>query len=464
MNIKPNNQAPVANAGIDQTVDEGETVTLDGTGSTDPDNDVLTYAWTAPAGIILSSATVGNPTFTAPEVSADTQYTFTLKVNDGSVDSPADQVVVTVKQVNKAPIAHVGTDQTVNEGTTVTLDGFGSTDPDGDTLAYQWTAPTGITLNSATAGMPTFTAPEVTTDTNYAFLLVVNDGVVNSIADQVVVTVKQVNKAPIAHAGTDQVVNEGATVTLDGSGSTDPDGDALVYRWNAPAGITLSSTTLSKPSFIASEVKQDTQYTLTLKVNDGMVDSSTDEVVITVKQINKAPIANAGAAQTVKEGATVTLDASASTDADEDKLTYKWTAPAEITLSSTTTVSPTFVAPKVTVVTEFIFALTVNDGTIDSKEEKVIITVQPIPTSSRWISAVDLKIYPNPFTNSITTDLGESMDEAEMAVYSIQGILLMQQKLEGTKTVVDLHGLMPGSYLIKVSIGNITQSKILIKK
>ena len=128
----------------------------------------------------------------------------------------------------------------MNEGTTVTLDGSASSDPDGNALTYKWTAPAGITLSSATSAKPTFIAPEVTANTNYTFALVVNDGTIDSPIDQVVITVKNVNKAPIANGGIDKSVNEGAIVTLDGSASSDPDGNPLTYKWTAPAAISLS--------------------------------------------------------------------------------------------------------------------------------------------------------------------------------------------------------------------------------
>jgi len=90
---------PIANAGPDQTVNEGATVTLNGSASSDPENDALTYVWTAPEGITLNSTTSANPTFIAPEVFVDTQYNFSLVVNDGNVDSPADKVTITVNNV-----------------------------------------------------------------------------------------------------------------------------------------------------------------------------------------------------------------------------------------------------------------------------------------------------------------------------------------------------------------------------
>jgi hypothetical protein len=372
------NHAPASNAGPDQSVNEGDQVTLDGSASSDADSNPLTYVWTAPAGITLSSTTVAKPTFTAPEVNSDTNYTFSLVVNDGTVNSTADQVVITVKQVNKVPVANAGTDFSVNEGSTVTLDGSLSSDPDGNTLTYFWTAPAGITLSSATVAKPTFTAPEVASDTPYTFSLVVNDGTVNSTADQVVITVKQVNKAPIANAGPDQSVNENSLCTLDGSASSDPDGDALTYKWTAPAGITLSSLTAAKPTFTAPDVTINTNYTFTLVVNDGKLNSSTDQVTITVKKGNQAPIANAGVDQSVNEGILVTLDGTASADPDIDALTYSWSPPSVITLSSNTSAKPTFTAPEVVVNTNYTFTLIVNDGTVNSPVAQVVITVKNV--------------------------------------------------------------------------------------
>jgi len=97
------NQAPVANAGKDQTVNENLIVTLDGTLSADPELQLLSYKWASPEGIILSSNVVAKPTFVAPEVTEDKIYKFTLEVSDGTSNSTIDEVSVLVKQVDKAP-------------------------------------------------------------------------------------------------------------------------------------------------------------------------------------------------------------------------------------------------------------------------------------------------------------------------------------------------------------------------
>ena len=298
--VRQVNKMPVANAGADQSVIEGSIVSLNGSASYDPDNSSISYSWSAPAGITLSSTTITNPKFTAPNLPTDQNYTISLIVNDGTLNSIADQVIITVRHTNSSPVANAGKNQTVTEGSFVTLDGSASSDPENNLLSYSWSAPNGITLSSTTTVKPTFTAPEVMTDQNYAFSLVVNDGAINSIAE-VVVTVTQVNKSPIANAGTDQTVNEGVIVTLDGSASSDPDNNTLTYKWTAPSGITLSSTTVAKPTFTAPEVPTDQSYAFSLIVNDGTINSTADQLFITVRQINKAPVLTSSKSYNVNE-------------------------------------------------------------------------------------------------------------------------------------------------------------------
>lgn len=463
--VKQENKAPYANAGTNQSINENSLYTLDGSSSYDPDSDPLTYKWTGPIGVTLSSATVAKPTFTAPEVTIDTDFIFTLVTNDGVEDSQADQVKITVRQVNKAPVANAGPDQIVDEGSVVSLNGSTSTDTDGDQLSYNWTAPVGITLSSATSATPTFTAPDVKQDTQCEFSLKVFDGNVYSTEDKVVITVKKVNKAPVANAGADQVVNEGSVISLNGGTSTDTDGDQLTYAWTAPVGITLSSATSTAPTFTAPEVAVDTPYTFTLVVSDGTATSTADQVIITVTQVNKVPVANAGLPQTVVEGTVVTLDGSKSTDADGDILTYIWTAPDGVTLSGTTTANTSFVAPATTTTATYTLGLTVNDGKVDSQQSTVLITVVHNWTSIPWIATSSLRLYPNPVSGPLTVDFGEENESgATVEVYGIQGGLQLQQKLYGSKATFDLSGLITGSYLVKIRIGEKVQFQLILKK
>ena len=381
------NTPPVANAGPDQTVNVGDTVTLDGSNSSDADSDPLTYSWSlsVPGG---SGATLSDPTAVGPTFVADVAgaYTATLIVNDGTDDSAPDSAVITAQIVvgNNPPVANAGPDQNVSVGDTVVLDGSGSTDADGDALTYGWSlsVPTGsgATLSDPTAVGPTFVAD---VEGDYVAQLIVNDGTDDSAADSVVITAQAVpgNTPPVANAGPDQNVSVGDTVVLNGSGSTDADGDALTYSWSLSvptgSGATLSDPSAVGPTFVA-DVAGD--YVAQLIVNDGTDDSAADTVMITASVVpaNNPPVANAGLDQSVLVGDTVTLDASGSSDADGDALTYSWSLSVPTgsgaTLSDPTAISQTFVAD---VAGDYVAQLIVNDGMDDSTPDSVVIVAAP---------------------------------------------------------------------------------------
>src|SRR6185436_11734324 len=123
-----------ANAGPDQTAPVGAVVTLDGTASTDPDGNTLSYSWAFDSQPSGSTASLTNPTSVRPtfQVDAPGTYVVHLVVTDGSASSTPDTVVIST--VNSAPVANAGPDQTVLVGQTVTLDGSASNDVDGDPL------------------------------------------------------------------------------------------------------------------------------------------------------------------------------------------------------------------------------------------------------------------------------------------------------------------------------------------
>ncbi|MGZ2372082.1 PKD domain-containing protein, partial [Ancylomarina sp. YFZ004] len=225
-------------------------------------------------------------------------------------------VVITVKNVNVKPVANAGDAQTVNEGDLVTLDASASSDVDANTtLTYSWTSVEGVALTGANTSAPSFTAPAVDADKAYTFELTVSDGDLTSTST-VVITVKNVNVVPVADAGDAQTVNEGDVVTLDASASSDVDANTtLTYAWTSVENLVLTGSETVNPSFTAPTVDADKAYTFELTVSDGDL-TSTSTVVITVKNVNVKPVADAGDAQTVNEGDVVTLDASASSDVD----------------------------------------------------------------------------------------------------------------------------------------------------
>ncbi len=279
----PVNRTPVADAGPDQTVSVGAVVTLDGSGSYDPEGDALAYLWRQTGGApVTFTANVSVTTFTAPASAG--ALTFTLTVTDTGGLTGADEVVITVQAqpVNHAPTANAGDDQTVQTGAVVTLDGSGSFDPDGDALAYLWRQTGGAPVTfTANVSVTTFTAPASAGALTFTLTVTDTGGLTGT--DEVVITVQAepVNHAPTANAGDDQTVQAGAVVTLDGSGSSDPDGDALAYLWRQTGGAPVTFTAdVSVTTFTAPSSTDVLTFTLTVTDTGGLVD--TDDVVIKI--------------------------------------------------------------------------------------------------------------------------------------------------------------------------------------
>ncbi len=281
------NRPPVADAGPPQTAPAGTLVILDGSASSDPDGDPLTYGWVQTGGDPMSfTSNLSLTAFTAP--ATEGVLTFTLTVTDphGLSDSDTTTVTVTVTITNRPPVADAGPPQTAPAGTLVTLDGSGSSDPDGDPLTYLW-AQTGGAPVSFTPGLSltAFIAPA--TEGVLSFTLTVTDpfGLSDSDTTAVTVTVTITNRPPVADAGPPQTAPAGTLVTLDGSGSSDPDGDPLTYLWAQTGGAPVSFTPgLSLTAFIAPATEGVLTFTLTVTDPHGLGDSDTTAVTVTVTQ------------------------------------------------------------------------------------------------------------------------------------------------------------------------------------
>lgn len=198
----------------------------------------------------------------------------------------------------------------------------------------------------------------------------------------------QNNKVTAAEAGPAQNVVAGNPVTLDGSQSTGADGSLITYQWSMVSKPVGSAATINNPTTINPTFMADLpgQYTIKLIVTDAKSITSEDSITVTVTAsvANAAPVANAGIAQNVVTGTLVTLNGSASSDANGDPLTYSWTLTSKPTgstaaLLSATSATPTFTAD---LAGTYVATLVVNDGQVNSTAAPVTIT------ANAWISPI----------------------------------------------------------------------------
>ena len=301
------NNKPTASAGTDQTVGKDVESTLDGSGSTDSDTGeaaTLSYTWSItsqPDGssVSLSSISAQKPTFTPTVLGS---YVFSLVVQDTAGNSSsAATVTVTAASAPATPAA--GDNQTVEmvSGVSVSLAG---TTSDSGSATYAWTVssvPSGSSVAttslvsasgtaSTTAGALTGSfEPDVSGD--YVLSLTVsNSANVASAADTLTITV---NTRPVANAGSAQTANKGGVVTLDGSSSSDAEGNNLTYTWTStvrPDGVAESDVNIvqaspSQPSATFAPATAG-DYTFSLAVSDGIYGSTNEStVVVTVSDV-----------------------------------------------------------------------------------------------------------------------------------------------------------------------------------
>ena len=362
------NSAPVADAGWNRRIAVPATVRLSGGGSTDVDGDPLSYRWSINFRPPGSAAVLDLPASVAPTFRADAAGTYVaqLVVNDGSSDSVPSTVVVSTS--NLPPVSDAGPDRTAAPPfpKTVILDGSASFDPDGDPLTFRWALLSRPEGSGGTLTNPASVAPSLLVDApgTYVVQLVVHDGVQPGNPDTA--SVSTVNSRPVADPGPGRIVPIGSPVVLDGSGSGDPNGNPLTFRWSMmslPAGSNafLSGPTTPSPSFTPD---LHGIYVVQLIVRDGIEDSVPRTVEI---HTNRAPTANAGSDHAIFFGTPYILFGTAS-DPDNDPLTYAWdvlSGPAGSTLTGASTLTPSFTA---NASGTYILRLTVSDGVLSASD------------------------------------------------------------------------------------------------
>jgi len=178
-----------------------------------------------------------------------------------------------------------------------------------------------------------------------------------------------VNQPPVADAGPNQTVDAETLVTLIGTNSMDLDDGIASFSWQQIAGptVALADPTAGQTTFIAPAV-DDNGFSLEFKltVTDYSGEAIQDTCIVNVTMVNASPVADAGTDQVVDMGEPVMLNATVSSDPDNDALSFQWRQISEgpvVTLANGDVATPTFIAPDVnTGGASVTFELTVTDA------------------------------------------------------------------------------------------------------
>ncbi|MBL4631181.1 MAG: DUF1566 domain-containing protein [Paraglaciecola sp.] len=308
---------------------------------------------------------------------------------DSDSDTPSPKVLV-----------DAGTDQSVDEQTTVTLSAqaVGQT----DALTFTWSATPAITItqDDTTVGLATFIAPVATEITTYTFTIVVTDADGNTGNDSVVYQINPINALPSAviqvtqHEGfLNNQFPAGYTVILDATASTDTDSSDInnpiaSYLWQQTAGESVLEGVITqgdKLSFEAPLLAETNTITLSLTVTDEEGAEDTVTVTLSILSTQKTlPTVDAGLEHEVFSGESIMLNGQADTSVESAKpLTYTWLSDIEPVSIDNTSAAQTFaIAPAVSNATSIIFTLQVEDAFGNYAQDNITVTVLPLTLQS----------------------------------------------------------------------------------
>lgn len=381
------NQSPTANAGADIILNLPTNVSnISGSGS-DPDGTVASYEWTFVSG--PNAAVFSNATTTTVTVSSLIQGTYIIRltVTDDKGSTGFDDVSVTVNPapVNVAPLANAGADQNITLPlNTVTLNGSGS-DSDGSISSYVWQLLSGPTATLSNLNSATLTASNLVAGT-YTFKITVTDNQSAIGSDNVTITVQlaTVNQAPVVNAGADATLTLPTnTINLSGS-ATDADGTIASYNWTQISGPTGTLAGQTTPTLQLTNLLAGT-YVFQLTVTDDKGATNSDNVTVSVNNLNTKPTANAGIDITLNLPTNMTDITGSGADVDGTISSHVWTQVNGPNLATVLNDNTSVISISNLIAGTYTFSLTVqdNDGAIGSDDVKVIVNAANLtPTAN----------------------------------------------------------------------------------
>jgi len=403
------NDTPVVADIPDQTVAEGATfvaIPLDNFVS-DVDNVdsemTWTYAGNTELTVTIDASRIA--TIAIPDVNWNGAETITFTATDPGGLSDSDPATFTVTAVNDAPVVTDIPDQTVLEGatfTTIALDDFVS-DIDNTDAEMTWTyaGNTELTVSIDASRIATIAIPNINWNGAETITFTATDPGGLSASDPATFTVTSANDTPVLAPIGPQATDENVPLAFQIS-ATDADGTIPAFSADPlPTGAILMDNNDGTADFAWNPTyDQAGIYNVTFVASDGIAADS-EIVTITVTDVNRAPVADAGPDQNaVPVGVLVTLDGTASVDPDGDPINYSWTqvGGTVATLSDTTLAQPTFTPA---VADLYLFELTVDDNTLFSVPDTVRIQVVNV-APPQAISDLTIQI------NADAVDLGWS--------------------------------------------------------
>ncbi len=370
------NAAPIAQFSLPEKTAPGDIIQLDGSASSDPNQDALNYSWLV-NGEFVSDSVSAEYVFPAPG-----DYEVSLLVSDGKNVSNSENSISRSIHVNAAPVPVIES-LDLSPVSTIDFSARSSTDAENQIATFNWDFGDGNT------GSGPQISHTYSSSGTYMVKLTVDDGEGLSNSVRSIEKTVAVNSHPIASFDAPEVVAPGEPFVADASTSTDAEGYISSYEWfldDQPVG---NETTLSL------SIEDEGTHTLTLRVRDDSGFEDAQGVLTKAIRVNQPPVAAWSSSPAVVEpGKSVQFSAAGAYDPDGQIVSYEWVFNDTLTLQGQT-IDLVFEdgGPK-----RFSLTITDNSGVANSVtviEDELAVNHEPYIITEKIIRTNNLRVRLN---------------------------------------------------------------------